>query len=77
MTSAHAPTDPADLTAAPESGIIHTEDLTKVYPGTDFVAVDKLNLSTFAAAIGQRRRDRWPHRFGHPRAFKSLWFAAN
>jgi len=25
-------------------GVIHTEDLTKVYPGTDFAAVDKLNL---------------------------------
>jgi ABC-2 type transport system ATP-binding protein len=24
--------------------VIHTEDLTKVYPGTDFAAVDKLNL---------------------------------
>ena len=24
--------------------VIHTEDLTKVYPGTDFAAVDRLNL---------------------------------
>jgi len=24
--------------------VIHTEDLTKIYPGTDFAAVDKLNL---------------------------------
>src|ERR1700685_246091 len=51
MTSAHAPTGPADLTAAPERGIIHIEDLTKVYPGTDFVAVDKLNLDVRTGEI--------------------------
>jgi ABC-2 type transport system ATP-binding protein len=51
MTSAHASTGPAELTAAQESGIIHTEDLTKVYPGTDFVAVDKLNLDVRAGEI--------------------------
>jgi ABC-2 type transport system ATP-binding protein len=51
MASAHAPTGPAEFTAAPESGIIHTEDLTKVYPGTDFVAVDKLNLDVRAGEI--------------------------
>ena len=27
-----------------DNGVIHTEDLTKVYPGTDFAAVDQLNL---------------------------------
>jgi ABC-2 type transport system ATP-binding protein len=32
-------------------GIIHTEDLTKVYPGTDFVAVDKLSLDVRAGEI--------------------------
>src|SRR5271155_5632559 len=30
---------------------IHTEDLTKIYPGTDFVAVDKLNLDVRAGEI--------------------------
>ena len=30
---------------------IHTEDLTKVYPGTDFAAVDKLNLDVRAGEI--------------------------
>jgi ABC-2 type transport system ATP-binding protein len=32
-------------------GIIHTEDLTKVYPGTDFAAVDRLNLDVCAGEI--------------------------
>ncbi|HET9898192.1 MAG TPA: ATP-binding cassette domain-containing protein [Streptosporangiaceae bacterium] len=30
---------------------IHTEDLTKIYPGTDFAAVDKLNLEVRAGEI--------------------------
>jgi ABC-2 type transport system ATP-binding protein len=34
-----------------ERGVIHTEDLTKVYPGTDFTAVDKLNLDVRAGEI--------------------------
>ena len=34
-----------------EDGVIHTEDLTKVYPGTDFAAVDKLNLDVRAGEI--------------------------
>ena len=33
-----------DTTSAVEQGIISTTDLTKVYPGTDFKAVDELNL---------------------------------
>ena len=33
------------------AGIIHTEDLTKVYPGTDFAAVDRLNLDVRAGEI--------------------------
>src|SRR5580700_10724169 len=44
----------ASATHSPEAnpaGIIHTEDLTKVYPGTDFPAVDKLNLDVFAGEI--------------------------
>src|ERR1051326_1509806 len=31
--------------------VIHTEDLTKVYPGTDFAAVDHLNLDVHAGEI--------------------------
>ena len=32
-------------------GVIHTEDLTKVYPGTDFAAVDKLSLDVQVGEI--------------------------
>src|SRR6201996_3121884 len=45
---------PASATHSPETnppGIIHTEDLTKVYPGTDFAAVDQLNLDVRAGEI--------------------------
>src|ERR1700761_6520512 len=45
---------PASATHSPEAnppGIIHTEDLTKVYPGTDFAAVDQLNLDVRAGEI--------------------------
>jgi ABC-2 type transport system ATP-binding protein len=31
--------------------VIHTEDLTKIYQGTDFAAVDKLNLDVRAGEI--------------------------
>ncbi|HEV8065228.1 MAG TPA: ATP-binding cassette domain-containing protein [Acidimicrobiales bacterium] len=31
--------------------MIHTEDLTKIYPGTDFAAVDKLNLDVETGEI--------------------------
>jgi ABC-2 type transport system ATP-binding protein len=41
---------PPGAVGAPD-GIIHTEDLTKVYPGTDFVAVDKLSLDVQAGEI--------------------------
>jgi ABC-2 type transport system ATP-binding protein len=44
----------ASATHSPEAnpaGIIHTEDLTKVYPGTDFAAVDRLNLDVCAGEI--------------------------
>ncbi len=33
------------------AAVIHTEDLTKVYPGTDFFAVDRLNLDVYAGEI--------------------------
>jgi ABC-2 type transport system ATP-binding protein len=36
---------------ASSAAVIHTEDLTKVYAGTDFAAVDKLNLDVFAGEI--------------------------
>ena len=42
----------ARRTAGSEPGaVIHTEDLTKVYPGTDFAAVDRLNLDVRAGEI--------------------------
>jgi ABC-2 type transport system ATP-binding protein len=50
MTSTEASTN-AVSAAAGERGVIHTEDLTKVYPGTDFTAVDKLNLDVQAGEI--------------------------
>ena len=51
MTRAEAPTNTAEVAATGERGVIHTEDLTKVYPGTDFTAVDKLNLDVSAGEI--------------------------
>jgi ABC-2 type transport system ATP-binding protein len=51
MTSAQASTNAAAATTAGERGVIHTDDLTKVYPGTDFTAVDKLNLDVRAGEI--------------------------
>jgi ABC-2 type transport system ATP-binding protein len=37
--------------AGQQAAVIHTEDLTKVYPGTDFAAVDRLNLDIPAGEI--------------------------
>ena len=51
MTSAPAT---ASSTGPPDGGsaaVIRTEELTKVYPGTDFAAVDGLNLSVDAGEI--------------------------
>ena len=46
---------PASVTAGGSSAgqlaVIHTEDLTKIYPGTDFAAVDRLNLDVRAGEI--------------------------
>ena len=45
---------PAGATSSTEgrpAAVIHTEDLTKVYPGADFAAVDKLNLDVEAGEI--------------------------
>jgi ABC-2 type transport system ATP-binding protein len=44
-------TEPSAGAVGTPDGIIHTEDLTKVYPGTDFVAVDKLSLDVQAGEI--------------------------
>jgi ABC-2 type transport system ATP-binding protein len=42
-----------DAAGAPDGqpAVIHTEELTKIYPGTDFAAVDKLNLDVWAGEI--------------------------
>jgi ABC-2 type transport system ATP-binding protein len=50
MTSKPASTN-AEPAVAADRGVIHTEDLTKVYPGTDFTAVDQLNLDVRAGEI--------------------------
>jgi ABC-2 type transport system ATP-binding protein len=39
------------ITGGRPAAVIHTEDLTKVYPGADFAAVDKLNLDVAAGEI--------------------------
>jgi ABC-2 type transport system ATP-binding protein len=51
MSTAPAPTNATGLTAAPAEAVIHTEGLTKVYPGADFAAVDELNLDVRAGEI--------------------------
>jgi ABC-2 type transport system ATP-binding protein len=51
MSTVEAPTSATHSPEAKPAGIIHTEDLTKVYPGTDFAAVDRLNLDVCAGEI--------------------------
>ena len=54
MSTAQATAGPADAAGgkrAEPDAVIHTEDLTKVYPGTDFAAVDKLSLDVRAGEI--------------------------
>jgi len=46
-----APAQASRAEADTKDGVIHTEDLTKVYAGTDFAAVDKLNLDVRAGEI--------------------------
>ncbi len=41
----------AGVSGGEPGAVIHTEDLTKVYPGTDFAAVDKLNLDVRTGEI--------------------------
>ncbi len=50
MSIAQAPSA-TDRPDGQPAGIIHTEDLSKVYPGTDFAAVDRLNLDVQAGEI--------------------------
>ncbi len=51
MTSAPAAASSTGQTDGGTTAVIRTEDLTKVYPGTDFAAVDGLNLSVEAGEI--------------------------
>jgi ABC-2 type transport system ATP-binding protein len=51
MRIAPAATGVASPPDGETAAVIHTEDLTKVYPGTDFAAVDKLNLDVHAGEI--------------------------
>jgi ABC-2 type transport system ATP-binding protein len=51
MSTIEAPAGAAQSPEGNLGGIIHTEDLTKVYPGTDFAAVDRLNLDVRAGEI--------------------------
>jgi ABC-2 type transport system ATP-binding protein len=51
MSTARAPASETARPGRPEDSVIHTEDLTKVYPGTDFAAVDKLNLDVRVGEI--------------------------
>ena len=50
MSTADAPAGAGTRDAARDA-VIHTEDLTKVYPGTDFAAVDRLNLDVKTGEI--------------------------
>jgi ABC-2 type transport system ATP-binding protein len=45
------PAGATSITGGRPAAVIHTEDLTKVYPGADFAAVDKLNLDVAAGEI--------------------------
>jgi ABC-2 type transport system ATP-binding protein len=51
MSSAPAAANSTGRADGRPGAVIHTEDLTKVYPGTDFAAVDRLNLDVQAGEI--------------------------
>ena len=51
MSSASAPASATGLADDQRDAVIHTEDLTKIYPGTDFAAVDRLNLDVEGGEI--------------------------
>jgi len=44
-------TQPAETATPTGDAVIRTVDLTKTYPGTDFTAVDRLNLSVYSGEI--------------------------
>src|ERR1700758_5293343 len=51
MSTAQAPASPVSSTGGEPDAVIHTEDPTKAYAGTDFAAVDRLNLDVRAGEI--------------------------
>jgi ABC-2 type transport system ATP-binding protein len=51
MSTAHMPAGTTERPEGRPDAVIHTEDLTKVYPRTDFAAVDRLNLDVAAGEI--------------------------
>jgi ABC-2 type transport system ATP-binding protein len=51
VDSAAAPASATGFTGSQRGAVIHTEDLTKVYPGTDVAAVDRLSLDVEAGEI--------------------------
>jgi ABC-2 type transport system ATP-binding protein len=51
ISTAAAPAGATSLSSGEPDAVIHTEDLTKIYPGADFAAVDKLNLDVRAGEI--------------------------
>src|SRR5450631_1158722 len=51
MSMAKAPASAADQSGAVPGPAIHTEDLTKIYAGADFTAVDRLNLDVQVGEI--------------------------
>jgi ABC-2 type transport system ATP-binding protein len=51
MSTAEAPASTTDQPQSGQAAVIHTEDLTKIYSGTDFAAVDRLNLDVQAGEI--------------------------
>ncbi|HUK69106.1 MAG TPA: ATP-binding cassette domain-containing protein [Streptosporangiaceae bacterium] len=51
MSTGRAPASGTGLPADQRGSVVHTEHLTKVYPGTDFAAVDRLNLDVQTGEI--------------------------
>jgi ABC-2 type transport system ATP-binding protein len=51
MSTTRAPASATDIPQGEPGSVIHTEELTKVYPGTDFTAVDRLNLDVRTGEI--------------------------
>src|ERR1039457_6357369 len=51
MSTVKTPATEAGFPEGRRNAVIHTEDLTKVYPDTDFAAVDRLNLDVQTGEI--------------------------